>query len=77
MPNSSGYSAKVALTLLVDGVQLALSRVGPASIVVRDECQSLPPCNAKILIEVDDSKESLDVYLPDGVHGAQQRIRFF
>jgi hypothetical protein len=77
MTISSGYSAKVALTLLVDGVQLALSRVGPAGIVVRDECQPIAPCDATILIQVDQAEEALKVYLPDGVPGPQQRIRFF
>jgi len=32
----NGYSSKVALTLLIDGAELALSHVGSSRFVVRD-----------------------------------------
>jgi hypothetical protein len=76
MPASWDYSAKVALTLVVDGVELALSHVGPSGLVVRDACEPRPECQAKLRIAVGDSTRTRSVYLPHGIPGAGEPFAF-
>jgi hypothetical protein len=73
----SPYSANVVLTLIIGGVSLALSHVGPDEFVVRDECEPMPSSYAHIVIRVDGKKKSKLVYLPHGVPGPNQRVKFF
>ena len=53
----NGYSSKVALTLRIDGTELALSQVGSRQFVVRDKCEPRAAGDAEIVIEVNDSAE--------------------
>jgi hypothetical protein len=72
----SGYSSKVALTLLIDGDKLALSHVGSSRFVVRDACEPRPAGNAEIVIEVNDSAERYKVFLPQGLPGPGQLVEY-
>jgi hypothetical protein len=72
----NGYSSKIALTLLIDGKELALSHVGSSRIVVRDACDPRPAGNAEIVIEVNDSAERYKVFLPYGLSGAGQLVEY-
>jgi hypothetical protein len=63
----NGYSAKVALTLKVADRDIALSHVGPGKVSVRDLCEELPPSDAELVIQVDDSSDVMNVYLPNGI----------
>jgi hypothetical protein len=63
----NGYSAKVALTLKVGERELALSHVGPKEVSVRELVDEIPPSNAQLIIQVDDSSDVMNVYLPNGV----------
>ena len=71
------YSADVALTLVAGGVSYALSHVGPTEFVVRDECSPIPAGNASIVIRVDNQRKTKRVYLPHGVPGPNQPVKFF
>jgi hypothetical protein len=71
------YSANVMLTLVADGVSYALSHVGPSEFVVRDECSPIPAGNASIIIRVDNKRKTKRVFLPDGVPGPNQPVKFF
>ena len=71
---TNGFSAKVVLTLFVNELELALSHVGPSGLVIRDDCDPLPAQNAKLRIQIDDSVESVDVFLPDGVAGPGTKV---
>jgi hypothetical protein len=73
----SPYSANVVLTLIIGGVSLALSHVGPNEFVVRDECDPIPPGYAHIVIRVDGKKKDRHIYLPHGVPGPNQLVSFF
>jgi hypothetical protein len=77
MAATSSYSANVVLTLIVDGQSFALSHVGPAEFVVRDNCEPIPAGNAQIVIRVDNKRKSKRVYLPHGVPGPNQPVAFF
>jgi hypothetical protein len=70
------YSAEVALSLLVGGVTLALSHVGPNEIIVRDECGPIPSGDAKLFIRVDDSRKVRKVFLPHGIPGPHVPVMF-
>ena len=76
MATASGYSARVALTLVVDGVQLALSHVGPSTVVIRDECEPSPPCNAELIIQVEDSVQTSTVFLMNGISGPREPVEY-
>jgi hypothetical protein len=76
MPAITPYSAKVVLSLLVGGVTLSLSHVGPNEIIVRDECEPIPAGEAKLLIRVDDSRKVRNVFLPHGIPGPRVPVMF-
>ena len=72
----NGYSSKVVLTLLIDGMQLALSQVGASRFVVRDKCDLLPPSNAEIVVEVNGSAERYKIFLPNGLPGHDRWVEY-
>lgn len=77
MAAQNGYSSHVVLCLLIGGMRLSLSHVGPSGLVVRDDCEPMPSGSAEIEITVDDSVKVHKVFLPHGVPGARQPIQFF
>jgi hypothetical protein len=74
--HSNRYSPKVELTLQVGDRRVELSRVGPSEIVVRDECEPIPPSNAKLIVTIDDESETYNIYLPHGIPAAPQRVAY-
>jgi hypothetical protein len=76
MITHTGYSPKVALTLKVDGRELALSHVGPKDVTVRDVCTGVPPGDAELLITVDDQTECYNIFLPHGIPNAPQKVLY-
>jgi hypothetical protein len=72
----NGYSSKVALTLRIDGTELALSQVGASRFVVRDKCELLPPSDAEIVVEVNGSAERYKIFLPNGLPGHDQWVEY-
>jgi hypothetical protein len=72
----TGFSPKVALALLVNGRELALSHVGPDEVTVRDSCEPIPPSDAELLISVNDETESYRVFLPQGIPSAPQKVTY-
>ena len=73
----NGYSAKVALTLKVSGQDLALSHVGPNEVSLRELVKSFEPSHAQLIIQVDDSSDVLDVYLPNGIPSDSYEVAYF
>ena len=63
----SEYSAKVALTLRVDGRAIARSHVGPNEVSLREHCDAIEPLDVQVVIQVDDSSDVMDVCLPNGI----------
>jgi hypothetical protein len=72
----NGYSAKVALTLKVGGRDLPLSHVGPDEVSVRELCDESPPSDAQLIIQVDDSSDIMNVYLPRGISRDSHEIAY-
>ena len=76
MPAVTPYSAKVVLSLLVGGVTLSLSHVGPNEIIVHDECEAIAAGDAKLDIRVDKSRKVRKVFLPHGIPGPHVPVMF-
>lgn len=76
MAAQNGYSSKVALTLLVDGMSLALSHVGSRQFVVRDPCEPRPASDAEIVIEINNATNRYKVFLPHGLPGPGQLVEY-
>ena len=64
--STTGYSADVRLRLIVDDREYALSQIGPDGITLRQPT-SLPPCEADVVMNVDDHQKVWRVWLPDGI----------
>jgi len=73
----NGYSAKVALTLKVSGRELALSHVGPNEVSLRELGVAIEPSDAQLVIQVDDSSNIMDVYLPNGIPSGSYEVAYF
>jgi hypothetical protein len=73
-PVKSGYSAQVRLNLIVGGDSLELAAIGPGGIRLR-ECATRPPCDAKVVMHVDDFERRWAVYLPDGISANSREVR--
>ena len=73
----NGYSAKVELTLKVSGRELALSHVGPNEVSLRQFANAVEPSDAQLIIQVDDSSNVMDVYLPNGIPSDAYEVAYF
>jgi hypothetical protein len=71
-----GYSAHVVLTLIVGDQKLALSHVNPSNVIVRDDCEPIPPSDAELVVEVDGRRIVRNVFLPHGIPNAPQRVSY-
>ena len=72
--STTGYSADVRLRLIVDDREYALSQIGPDGITLRKPT-SLPPCEADVVMNVDDHQKVWRVWLPDGISPADTFVR--
>ena len=70
--SSNSYSADVQLHLLWDGGRVELAQIGP-SFILADRPQDIPPCDAVILMHVDDSQRRWHVRLPFGMSKSNSR----
>jgi hypothetical protein len=73
---SNRYSPKVALTLVVGGREVALSRIGSNELIVRNISEPVPPSDARLVVTIDDESKTYDIYLPDGIPAAAERVAF-
>jgi hypothetical protein len=76
MPLVTPYSAEVVLSLVVGGVSLSLSHVGPNELIVRDECEQIPAGEARLYIRVDESRKVRTILLPHGIPGPHVPVIF-
>jgi len=73
-PTSTGYSAYVRLQLVLGDRTLELSSIGPDGISLREPAE-LPPCEAEVVMNVDDFEHRWPVYLPDGISANSREVR--
>lgn len=72
-----GHSAKVAITLVSQGRQIPVAHVGNSGLLVRVLDEPVPPGEATLVIEIDDSKKQHRIVLPDGVSETNKFVKFF
>jgi len=77
MASTKCYSTKVALTLVVNGLQLAVSHVGNSGLMVSDPCEPIAASNARLLVDIDDSRKVHNIFLPNGLPGPGEFVQFF
>jgi hypothetical protein len=63
--NSSGYSARVEIHLILNGESLNVGQLGPEHCMLR-EPREFPPSPAEIVLIVDDEETRLPVFLKNG-----------
>lgn len=68
-----GYSADVEMKLTVGERIISIRQMGPDFLILRETFDS-PPCNAWIMLRVDDSVERWEVSLPDGIKAGEEEI---
>lgn len=64
---TSGYSSNVVLTLIICGVEIALSHVGSSLFIVRESKHSFAKGNAELVVSVDGVEDRKTVFLPHGI----------
>jgi hypothetical protein len=71
--NYSGHSADVQISLLFNGSSLPVAQLGPGFLLL-DQPSNHPPCEASIVLRVDQSERRWNVSLPDGISAASKRV---
>ncbi len=74
---SSSYSSRVGLTLIIDGLQLAVSHVGNSGLMISGPCQPVPSGEAELIVSIDERHETHKIFLPDGIPGPDRFVSFF
>jgi hypothetical protein len=73
MSSHGGHSARVKMRLLVNGHSIPVVQMGPDFLRV-DAPTSHPPCNASLVLQVDQNERRLNVRLPNGISSESERI---
>jgi hypothetical protein len=71
--SQGGHSAQVKMRLLVDGNSIPVAQMGPDFLILKEAIDH-PPGNARIILQVDESKREWDVRLPDGISSHSDRV---
>jgi hypothetical protein len=71
--HQNGHSAKVRMTLHLNGHTLSIAQMGPDFVILRQPVEH-PPADAEITFVVDEQEERWPVYLPDGIRGEQTKV---
>ena len=74
LSSQGGHSAQVNMQLLVNGLALPISKMGPDFLLV-DAPIKLEAATATIVMQVDASERRWNVHLPDGMSAKNKRVR--
>lgn len=77
MPTTGGYSARVRLSLMVEGLRLSLAQVMPGLVILREPCDPIPASDGQIVISVDGNEETMDAFFPHGVGGSELKAIYY
>jgi hypothetical protein len=67
------HSAHVKMRLIVNGTCIRITHMGPDFLLVESPTEH-PPCDASILLRVDDSESQWQVRLPEGISKDSKRV---
>lgn len=70
------FSAEVALTLVIDGREIALSHVAPEYFVVQDDCGVVPASEAELVVQIDDYSKRTPISLASSIQGKGDRVKY-
>jgi len=74
---ADGYSAQVAIYLIVDGETLNVAQIGPDSFYLR-EARAIPPnTTATLVLKIDEHEERDEIVLFEGATPNSTKVRFF
>ena len=68
-----GHSAQVKMRLLVSGRSLPVTQMGPDFLLL-DAPADHPPADASLILQVDQTERSWNVYLPNGISAGTKRV---
>ncbi len=68
-----GHSTDVQIDLLFNGDSMALAQLGPGFVLL-DAPRDQPPCDATLVLRVDQSERSWTVRLPNGISSQSKRV---
>ena len=71
--NHGAHSAQVKMRLIVGGAVIRITHMGPDFLLI-DAPGDVPPCEASILLRVDDSESEWKVRLPMGISKDSNRV---
>ena len=72
-PSYGAHSAQVKMRLIVNGDSIRITHMGPDFLFVESPTDH-PPCEASILLRVDDSESEWKVRLPEGIAKDSRRV---
>ena len=68
-----GCSSTVGMQLVVNGTTIPIAQMGPDFLLL-DKPIDHPPCEATVVLMVDDSESQWPVRLPDGLSAKHERV---
>jgi hypothetical protein len=73
-PQSYGaHSAQVKMRLIIRGMVVRITHMGPDYLLIESPTDH-PPCEASILLRVDESESQWQVRLPNGISKHSNRV---
>ncbi len=73
MATQGGHSADVKMRLLVSGRSFPVAQMGPDFVLLESPVNH-PPAHASVELQVDQSKRSWNVLLPNGISADTKRV---
>lgn len=67
------HSAQVKMRLIINGASIRITHMG-ADFLFIEPAHAHPPCEAMIVLQVDDSERRWNVRLPDGIAAGSRRV---
>jgi hypothetical protein len=71
--NYGAHSARVGMFLIVNGSSLSITQMGPDFLFVEPRGDH-PPCDATIVLQVDEAERRWQVRLPNGIAKGSKRV---
>ena len=71
--NYGAHSAKVEMRLIINGMSIDITHMGRDFILLQTPAEQ-PPCEASILLKVDDCESQWRVRLPEGISKNSNRV---
>jgi hypothetical protein len=73
---TKGHSSRVSIYLISSGKRLHVSHVGHTGLLLVDSSVSIPPGNARLLVDIDGKKKQKQICILSGTPEQNGFIRF-